>query len=166
MSKILQTKNNIIIIVLCFTIICMSIGFIILSTNKTSEDYSYNVVFSNVVKTGSLKGSDKTPMSSIKILNNQEISMDFTLYYPRDEISYNIDVENKGNIPCEVVDIMESTNTNDISPVTIKITNVKGKIIPPLEKIKLKVVVYYNTTDKSIVTKNFNYKIGLITRSR
>jgi len=166
MKKLLQTKNNVIIIVLCLTIICMSIGFIILSTNKPIEDYSYNVVFKDIVKTGSLKGSDITPISSVKLINNQEISMKYTLYHPNDEISYTAYIENKGDIPCEIVDIMESTSSKELDPVSIKITDVKGKIIPPKEKISIKIVVYYNSTNKPIVTKSFDYKIGLITRSR
>lgn len=171
MKKTLNTKNNI-IIVLCFTIICMSIGFIIISTNKETNEYSYNVVFSDVVKTNTLKGSNNPPISSAKIINMSEIVMNFTMYAPHDEVSYTAHIENKGNIPCEIVDIIESPNYNDqkfknmIDPVTIKLSDIKGKIIPPEETLDLKIVAYYNSTNKEIIPKNFEYKIGLITRSR
>ena len=172
MKKIIQTKNNIIIIALCFTIIFMSLGYIILFSRKDTEEYSYNVVFSQVTKSTTLKGSEKTPISSYKIINNNEILFKYTLYYPYDEIAYVVHIENKGTIPCEIVDIMESPDyssaqlKNMISPVSIKLSNIKGKIIPPNEAIDLKVSVTYNPTSKEIITRNFDYKIGLITRSR
>lgn len=172
MKKEVNTKNNIIIIILCLTIIFMSIGYIIISTNKkTKEDYSYNVVFSDVIKKSIVKGNTSSPISSFKIINNSEIAMNFTMYYPKDEIVYIVYIKNKGNIPCEIIDIMESPNYNDIQykniidPVTIKISQVKGKIIYPNESISLKIDVKYNQTNKEITQKSFNYKIGLITKS-
>ena len=77
------------------------------------------------------------------------------------------------NVPCEIVDVMESPDYNNselqklIYPVSITMNNIKGKIIPPGEKYELKIVVYYNVRDNVVSTpKEFTYKIGLITKSR
>ena len=52
-----------------------------------------------------------------------------------------------------------------ISPVSISLSSIKGKIIPPGDKIDLKIVAYYETSNNP-TTKKFSYKIGLITKSR
>ena len=176
MKNMIHIRNSVIII-LCITVILLGIGFIILSIElKKKSDYNpvSSVVFDSVKKTTSVKGSDKEPVSKAEIITSgSEIDMEFNLYSIHDEITYTAEISNKGNIPCEIIDIMESpdyskSNFKDmIYPVTISLSDIKGKIIPPGDKIDLKIVVYYNKRENVAVTpKNISYKIGLITKSR
>ena len=175
MKNMIHIRNSVIII-LCITVILLGIGFIILSVElnkKNEENHSLNVVFTDIKKASTVKGSNKEPTSRAEIITNgSEVDMDFTLNSTHDEITYIATIENKGTMPCEIVDIMESPDYNIaeyrklISPITVNITNVKGKIIPPGDKINVKVVVYYNTSTEPVVPRSFSYKIGIITKSR
>ena len=97
--------------------------------------------------------------------------MNFNLYSIHDEIIYNATIKNKGTIPVEIVDIMESPNykidkyKKMISPVTITISDIKGKVLNPKESINLKIIVYYNPGENNS-SKSIDYKIGLITKSK
>ena len=169
-----KIKSNTIIIALCITIILMTVGFIILSIsykNKIDKVNSYNVVFTNIRKSSSIKGGSKEPTSEVKILDNlNEIDMKVTLNSNNDELSYIATIENKGTIPIEILDVLESPNyklkefKDLINPITISMTDIKGKTILPDETIDLKIVFYYNPSNIN-TPKTFNYKIGLITRS-
>ena len=173
MKNMIHIRNSVIII-LCITVIFLAVGFIILSVklkNKTDEVYTLNTVFTDISKTSSVKGSDKEPKSKAEIITSgSEINMSFNMNAAHDEITYVAKIKNKGSLPCEIVDIMESPDykleefKKNISPVTISLTDIKGKIIPPGEELDLKIVVYYNTSTSG--SKNFSYKIGLITKSR
>ena len=173
MKKILDTKNNI-IIVLCVTTILMTIGFIIIAINyknKVSKSNSYNIAFTKVTKSSSIKGGSKDPTADVKILeNSNEVNMKVTLNSIHDELSYTITITNKGTLPVEILDIMESPDyklesfKNIINPITISLTDIKGKIIKPNDTIDIKVVFYYNPGNTN-TPKTFDYKIGLITRS-
>lgn len=176
MKSMINTRNSVIII-LCITVILLGIGFIVLSVElnrKNNETPELNVVFTDIKKTTSVKGSDKEPTSKAEIVGNgTEIDMKFNLNATHDEITYVGTIENKGSLPCEIVDIMESPDyktdgfQNMIYPITITLSDVKGKIIPPGETLDLKVVVYYNKRENVNATpKSFSYKLGLITKSR
>ncbi len=68
MKKMLSIRNSVIII-LCITIICMSIGFIVISidyTKNKKQDLSYNVVFDKIKKLSSVKGSNIEPKGIVK----------------------------------------------------------------------------------------------------
>ena len=172
MKKMLSIRNSVIII-LCITIICMSIGFIVISidyTKNKKQDLSYNVVFDKIKKLSSVKGSNIEPKGIVKISNEQEtIEMNITMNSPHDELSYIATIENKSTVPIEIIDIMESPDyklpsfKKLISPITITLSDIKGNIINPNETLDLKIVFYYNTG--STTPKTFDYKIGLITRS-
>ena len=173
MKKMINIRNSIIII-LCITIICMAIGFIIISidyTKKLKKACSYDVLFTNIKKLSSVKGSNKEPTFKVNLNDNkEEIEMQITMNAPHDELSFITTIENKGTVPVEIIDIMESpdyninTFKNIIDPVTITLSDIKGKTINPNETLNLKIVFYYNNGNKG--TKSFNYKIGLITRSK
>ena len=175
MRKMINIRNSVIVL-LCITIICMGIGYIVLSMklkNVQDEVHSFDVAFSAVKKTSSVKGSNIEPSGRVAIADNgKEVEMQFNLYATHDEMSYVATIENKGTLPAEIVDIMESPdyNLNEfkkiISPVTITLGDIKGKIIPPGDSIDLKIVVYYNPSSSKVVSKVFSYKIGLITKSR
>lgn len=173
MKKLINIRNSVIII-LCITIICMAIGFIVISveyTKKAKENLVYNVVFTKVKKLSSVKGSNTEPKGEVKINDNlSEIEMNITLESPHDELSFLATIENEGTVPIEIVDIMESPDykldsfKKLINPVTITLSDIEGKVIEPNETLDLKIVFYYNGTASG--TKTFDYKLGLITKTK
>lgn len=173
MKKMINIRNSVIII-LCITIICMAIGFIVISVDYTKNknlELSYNVVFNKIKKLSSVKGSNIEPKGEVKINDDStEIEMKITMNSPHDELSYIATIENDGTVPIEILDIMESPDykldsfKKLISPVTITLSDVKGKVIKPNETLDLKIVFYYNSGSSS--PKTFDYKIGLITKSK
>ena len=75
----------------------------------------------------------------------------------------------KKTVPAILIHLDYKTDgfQNMIYPITITLSDVKGKIIPPGETLDLKVVVYYNKRENVNATpKSFSYKLGLITKSR
>ena len=81
MKKLINVRNSVIII-LCITIICMAIGFIVISvdyTKKTKENFSYSVIFTKIKKLSSVKGSTSEPKGTVSINEDQaEIEMNNT----------------------------------------------------------------------------------------
>ena len=175
MKKMIHIRNSV-IIMLCVTIIFMGIGFIVLSIRlkgETEKTSSFDVSFSDVRKASSIRGADIEPYGDIDITNNGlELDMTFHLNSSNDELSYIATIRNDGTLPVEIVDIMESPNyeledfKKSISPVTISISDIKGKIIPVGEDIELKVVVYYTPSSVPMAKKTIPLKLGLLVKSR
>lgn len=176
MKNMIHIRNSVIII-LCITVVCLGIGFIVLSVElkrKNDDTPSLDVSFVDVNKTNSVKGSDIEPDSKSEIISNgKEIEINYTMNSTHDEITYVATIENKGTLSAEIVDIIESPDYNKmefqrwIYPISINLTDIKGKIIPPGEKMDLKIIAYYNSNNgAAATTKNFSYKIGIIARSR
>ena len=173
MKKLINVRNNVIII-LCITIICMAIGFIVISvdyTKKSKENLSYKVVFTKIKKLSSVKGSNVEPKGTVNISKNQsEIEMKITMNSPHDELSYIATIENEGTVPIEIVNIIESPDykldsfKKLINPVTITLSDIEEKVIEPKESLDLKIVFYYNGTATG--SKTFDYKLGLITKTK
>lgn len=175
MKKIINIKNSIISI-LAITIIFLGIGFMVLSLElkrEKNEINKFDVSFTSIKKISSVKGGKISPKGKTKVINHgKEIKMNFTLNAVHDELSYLATIKNNGTLPAEIIGIMESPNYSSnefktlISPVSITLSDVEGKIIPAGEEIELKVTVYYNPTKEKVENKNLNYKIGLITKSK
>jgi hypothetical protein len=153
----------------------MAIGFILLSIkleNLEKEVNSFDVSFTKVTKTSSVKGGTIDPIGTVDLVKNQkELDMTFTLNNPHDELSYNCIIKNNGTTSAEIIDIMESPDysstyyKNLISPVTITHTNLNGKVIEAGEEIELKITVIYNPTTLTVSKKTINYKLGIIAKS-
>ncbi len=175
MKKMIRVRNSV-IIALCIAIIVMCFGFIVLSVRYKKESEktsSFDVTFSDVRKSSSVRGSDIEPYANIDITHNGlELDMNFVLNSSYDELSYIVKIKNNGSLPAEIVDIMESPNYLEdsyqkiISPVSITISDIIGKIIPAGEDIELKIVVYYNPSSTPIGKKEIPLKLGLLTQSR
>ena len=173
MKKMINIRNSVIVI-LCITIICMAIGFIVISVDYTKNknmDLSYNVVFTKIKQKSSVKGSNTEPKGKVLINDDStEIEMNITMNSPHDELSFIATIENDSTVPIEILDIMESPDyklasfKKLINPVTITLSDVKGKVLKPNETLDLKIVFYYNGNASG--TKTFDYKIGLITKSK
>lgn len=173
MKNIINIKNSI-IFVLCITVICMGIGFIIISMelrNKQKERNVFDIIYTNVEIISSIKGGKSNPEGKINIESNGKIlDMTFNLTTPNDELVYLVKIKNIGNISGEVIDLVESPGYSNkyaasIRPVKITYTDVKGKILDPDEETQMKIKVIYEKNDipKKI---SFNEKLAIITESR
>ncbi len=178
MKKSFNIKNSIIII-LCFTIICMGIGFAVLSIKLeklTNTKQFFDVSFDRVKEETSVKGGTENPTATTNITNNgKEIKISFNLNNVRDELAYTIYIKNNGTLPAKIYALKETPDyTNDktalsnIEPVSITHNDITGRIINPNEEIELKVIALYNPTNKQLssnLKKQINYELHLITAS-
>ena len=167
--------RNLLIVLLCSTIICMSIGFSItankLQTLKNKKE-TFDVEFVKVVEETSLKGGIELPKGSNNITNKgQTLNLKFSLYSPSDELSYSVLIKNKGTLKAEIVDIIKAPDyvndtkyKNSIYPVTIKTTDASGMILESGEERDIKITVTYNQT-ANITKKDISYQLSLLTKS-
>lgn len=171
MKKINLKKSMIGIFIV--TIVLLVIGFIIISVkyfNLKSKGNSFNVEFTNIKMSSSIKGSSKEPSGKLEIINNnKELNMNFNLYSEKDELKYDITIKNTGDVNAELVDLLMSPdylkdNKSLISPVSMSLTDVNGKILEPGEEITVKLNVLYNSSTMKN-EKNIKGKIGLIAAS-
>lgn len=168
--------RNSVIVMLCITVICMAFGFIVLSVyckNEADKIDSFDVSFSDVRKTSSVRGTDLEPYGNIDITNSGlELDMSFVLNGGNDELSYIATIKNNGTLPAEIVDVIESPDYREdsfkksIFPVSISISDIKGKIIPPGDDVELKIVVYYTPSSSLNSPKSIPLKLGLLVKSR
>ena len=176
MKKMLKLRNSIIVI-LCFTVICMAIGFSILSAkleNYEEQKPYFNVIFSEVKEETAAKGGSNAPKCQNSIVkSSKEVNMNCTLYAPHDELSYFVIIKNTGNIDATIVSIKESPNYQDetlnstIYPVKISYTDVTGKILKPGEEITMKLYIKYPKPEILLNTyqRSLKYSLSLITSS-
>lgn len=172
MKKKINIKD-IMIVILCFTIICLGIGFIVISVNLNSlknEKSNYDLKFTDVTNISAVGGGNKKPVGDIKITKSGKLlDMNFTLYNPRDELDYNITIENRGTIKAKIIDIMESPEfakgnmKNNLLPISITYSDVSDTILDPGDSTTLKLTVLYNYST-IIGMKSFKYKIGLLSK--
>ena len=170
----LNIRNNI-IIVLCVTIVLMAIGFIAISVKLKAykdKEESFNVVFYDVSKQNTIKGSTKAPVGNASIDSSGKIlNMDFSLFAAHDELTYAVIIKNKGTLPAKIIKIHKNPDYNIsaykdlIYPVSITTSDVEGKTLLPGEELEYKIVVYYNPSVNKVTTKNFSYNLALITES-
>ena len=171
MKKMIKLRNSI-IIVLSVTILLLCIGFVVMALSLKYQKDKINtldVSFTEINKSAPIKGSTIEPIGNAEISDNGKIiNMSFSLNAPHDEITYTAIITNKGTLPAKIADIVESPDyslpqfNNMISPVSIKISDIKDKVIKPDEELELKVVVYYSPSTQPATNKTFSYKLGLI----
>ena len=175
MKKLLKSRN-LLITVLCFTILLLSIGFMILSVkfNKIKDrEEVFDVSIESVVKASSFKGVDVEPISSSKIINNKkEVEFNFTMNHARDEVTYIITIKNNGTMSAQIVDLLLSPDylnektLASIYPIDISLTDLDNQVLEPNGEIEAKLIVTYNPSVKEDTKKNINFKIGVIAKSR
>ena len=173
MKKLVSVRNGM-IVVLCITIICLGIGFIILSMELDKEkktDKVYDVSFVEVSKISSVSGGSVEPVGNISIEDDGKLlNMDFTMNNARDELNYNITIQNNGTVDAEVLDLIESPEyykgafKTSLLPVSISFSDVSEKILEPGDFTDVKLNVVYNYSTVTGV-KKFNYKLGLLSKS-
>lgn len=173
MKKLVSVRNGMIVI-LCITIICLGIGFIILSMELDKEkktDKVYDVSFVEVSKISSVSGGSVEPVGNISIEDDGKLlNMDFTMNNARDELNYNITIQNNGTVDAEVLDLIESPEyykgafKTSLLPVSISFSDVSEKILEAGDSTDVKLNVVYNYSTVTGV-KKFNYKLGLLSKS-
>ena len=176
MNKFIRVKN-IVIVMLCVTVVAMAAGYIVLSLkleNLSVVQPQYSVSFTNIKKVTSIKGGTKEPLGELKIDDTGKIiNMNFLLYSPHDEIDYEITIKNQGNIDASIMDILTSPDFEDpaimklYSPITITVSSMAGRVLEAGEEATFKVSIFYNSSDikEELTTKKINAKLGLLTES-
>ena len=180
MKKDNKIKNTIIVI-LCITIVSMAIGFIVLSMRLESyknEEEVFDVRFTTVKLLSSIKGGENDPIGHFDVEKTGKIlDMDFQLFKEHDEIDYEVTIKNEGTVPATIVSLFSSPDyrskdvIKSISPVTISISDISGKLLEPGEETTIKISVIYNVPSTPTVatkskTMNLSGKIGIIAESK
>ncbi len=169
MKKMLKLRNSIIAI-LCFTVICMAVGFSLLSAKlqeSTINKPFFDLSFERVYEETAVKGGVVAPVCTSSISRNlKEVSMKCSLNTPHDELSYFVIVKNTGNIDASVTALSENVSFVenvgiDNTPIKITHSDIEGNILKPNEEVTLKVYIKY---ENSPVQKkyDFTYNLALI----
>lgn len=174
MKNLISIKNTIIVI-LCITIIFLGIGFSYLAMQLKSSkqnEANFNVDFYKALELTPVQGGSKMPTVNSSITNsNKTITMQFNLFYPRDEINYKIIIKNTGNIPAQIINFVEvpdylnnEKSAKQIYPVKITHNDIVGKKLDPDEEVELTITAYFNykETAKKI---SVPYQINIIASS-
>ncbi len=179
MNKKGNIKNTIIVI-LCITIIAMGIGFMVLSMRLEglkSEEEVFDVRFTSVRMLSSIKGGDKDPKSELKLdKTGKVLTMNFDLFREHDEIDYEVTIKNMGTVEASIVSLLSSPDfrsketIQEISPITISISDISGKLLEPGEETTVKISAIYNTSKSGTMTKDnekkIKGKIGILAESK
>ena len=170
--------KNIIIVVLCVTIIAMAIGFTVLSMRLEkyrSEEEVFDVRFTSFRLVSSIKGGKKNPEADFKIDRTGKIlSIKYHLWQEHDEVDYEVTIKNEGSIGASIVQLFSSPDFQSketrqaISPVIISISDISGKLLEPGEETTVKISAIYNSVPASMVAKPMDVsgKIGVIAASK
>lgn len=152
--------RNLIIIMLCITIIFMAIGFSYLCIKLehiTNTPPVFDVSITKVEKETAVKGGLIEPKSAKEIINKgKTVKFNFELNSPKDELAYTITIKNTGTIPANIIKIISTpdyindpTSASSIEPVEITLDEIENKVLAPSKEIKVKLVVSYNMSNKS-----------------
>lgn len=173
MKKILFRNN--VILVLCITLICITLGFIFLSLewkNEKEKVASFYVSFTKVNTLSSIKGSSVEPTGKIEITHKgQVLDMDFVLNSPSDELSYDVVITNHGSMTAEIIDILDIPSRDDsdfqtkIFPVEISLSDIGGKVIPAGDSVHFNIRVQYLKKEGITGKRSFHSKVVLLTKS-
>ena len=176
MNKYIKVKN-IVIAILCLTVILMAAGFVVLSIkldNMVNEKNNFEVIFKSAKQASSLKGGEKDPFSSVKVTSSgAEIEMEFVLYEPHDDVTYDLIVQNNGTVNASIIDLLVSPDFSDkniaktYNPISVNVTNIAGKILAPGEEATVKVNVFYTPTEDALLLgpHSIKGKIGIIAKT-
>lgn len=167
--------RNLIITMLCITIICMGIGFAYLSVKldtKNNEKHIFDVSFTKVITQTPVKGGFVSPNSQNEIINDgKTLNMTFNLYTPRDELAYTIIVKNEGTLPVKITDVLTYPNYTEqeevaktIFPIKITHNDLSNKVLQPEQELEIKLVTTY-TTEANVGQMIIPYQLTLVTSS-
>lgn len=172
MKKIVKNKN-VIITILCITIIVLSIGFTLIVLKlkeRESKSKIYDVSIVRIQEGTAIKGGEVLPTGENKIENNgKTANFEFRLNNPKDTLTYIITIKNNGNLKAKIDGLSESpdylnsnTQANMILPVIINHNDITNQELNPGEEINLTITVEFTNTGVSI-EKIIPYKVSILT---
>lgn len=172
MKKLVKNKNMIIMI-LCITIIILCIGFTLISIklkNQDSEGKIYDVEIVNIQEGTAIKGGTILPTGTYKIEDNGKTAdFIFNLTSPKDTLTYIITIKNNGNLKAKIDGLAESPDylndnnqANSILPVIINHNDIINQELNPREEIKLTITVEFLNSGQPI-PKTIPYTISILT---
>ena len=149
--------RNLIIVMLCITIIFMGIGFVFLASKLDEEKNrhdTFKVEITKVEALTSIKGGTIDPQSTKELYDDgKTVRFNFTLNSPNYELAYEITIKNTGDTPAEILRLIATPDyVNDtriksmIEPVSITHTSVENKKLLPSETVTVKLLIKYNMT--------------------
>ena len=151
--------RNLIIVMLCITVISMGIGFSYLCIKleqTTNKKEIFDVSITKVEKETTVRGGIIEPKATKEIINNgKTVKFNFELNSPKDELAYSITIKNTGTISANIIKIISTPDYIDdqfaissIEPVKIMYNEIENRILEPSEEIKVKLVVSYDMSNK------------------
>lgn len=164
-------KKTVLIIAMCITVLLMSVGYALISTRitingTTSVTSTWNVIFSDIRTIEQKGGATNKVAPSV---NNTTATFEVDLVEPGDEITYEIDITNYGDIKAEI-----QSATYEISgseAIYVELTGIrKGTVIEHCEgltvcpKVTAIVKVGYDlttTTDPSEKRKEISITLNI-----
>lgn len=152
--------RNLIIFMLCITIILMGIAFSYLCIKleqKTNEQPVFDVSITKVEKETAVKGGLIEPKATKEIINSgKTIKFNFEMNSPKDELAYTITIKNTGTIPANIIKVIgtpdyinDQTSASSIEPVKITQDKIENKVLAPSKELKVKIVVSYDMSNTS-----------------
>ena len=172
MKKIIKNKNMIIAI-LCITIIVLSVGFSLIALKleeRKSKDKIYDVSIVRIQEGTSIKGGDILPTGENKIKNNgKTAAFTFTLNNPKDTLTYIITIKNNGNLRAKIDALAETPDylndnneANSILPIIINHNDITNQELNPGEEINLTITAEFTNTGQPM-TKTIPYQVSILT---
>lgn len=171
MKKIINNKN-LIIMVLCLTIILLSIGFTLISIKleeKNTEGKMYDVEIVDIQEGTAIRGGTILPTASTDIVDNgKTANFTFEMSTPKDSLTYIITIKNNGNLKAKIDGLAESPNytednnqANSILPVMITHNDITNQELKPGEEIKLTVTAEFASSGQPM-NKTVPYQISIL----
>ena len=157
MKRLVKNKN-ILIIILCITIILLSIGYALIAIRlkeREATDKIYDVSITNIQEGTAIRGGEVLPTSKSDIINgNKTADFTFNLQNPGDTLTYIITIKNNGNLKAKIDGLAES-------PDYINNDDEASRIYPG-EEINLTITVEFSNsgTAKEIKTP---YQVSILT---
>lgn len=164
--------RNIIIVMLCITIIIIGIGFVYLSLKldaKNKEENIFKVEFVKIEEQTPIKGGYANPTGTSSIINEgATIKFNLTLNMPQDELAYIVTLKNTGTLKAKIINLMSSPDyindniaKNYIAPVLLTQETIKDNILDPDEEIKIKIVASYGNSSVQR-QMNISYQLTIL----
>lgn len=171
MKKLVKNKN-LIIVILCCTIVLLSIGFSLLAMKLKEREKNnkiYDVSIVNIQEGTAIKGGNILPTGKSNIEDNgKTANFNFTLNNPKDNLTYIVTIKNNGDLKAEISGLAESPNyltdnnqANAILPVIINHNDIKTQELDPGEEIKLTITAEFSTTSQPM-KKTVPYKVSIL----
>lgn len=150
--------RNLIITMLCITIIFMGIGFAFLAVKlneKCNVQENFDVVITKVEAQTSIKGGQTAPTSTKELVDDgKTVKFNFTMNNPNDELAYEVTIKNTGTLPAKIIRLVSTPDyisdqkaMSSIEPITIAHTKVNNKVLYPDETLTVKLVIKYNMSN-------------------